>query len=297
MSLPEWANGVFEQFKPGPAYGSDEPDERGLSTWQAVRQRFETRWPDLKTDKWGLSKKDRKKHGFAPKHGLQGGDPYLCKCVLECAVEAAMQMADCKPPDQVLQAVRELDSLNDRITEHAGNLADLFRQRNQLQADYGISDHSPEWYTSDPFNLWQALEEAMALPSCKRFKYVARNEAEAFFKVAKHRAREGPDWADVLDTVAARSPRQSHPRDHSEQALAKPGTNKSEYSEWGRKLIAMLDTWGGLPDGVLLDCLTNPQLATLAEVAFNVPAGVFNDEQIRGLKKRYINSEVRTRTI
>lgn len=202
-----------------------------------------------------------------------------------------MQMGDGKHPGKVLEAVIALDSLNDQITEAAGKLADLFRQRNQLQADYRISDHSPEWYSSDPFNLWQALEEAIALPSCKRFKYVTSNKAVTFFDEAKHRAGEGPDWADVLNTVAARSPRQSQPRDHSERALATPGTNKSEYSEWGRKLVAMLDTWGGPPDGVLLDCLTNPQLATLAEVAFNAPAGVFNADQIRGLKNRYINSK------
>lgn len=291
MKLPEWAVDVFNNHKPGADHGSDEPDERRLATWQAVCQRFEARWRDLETDKWGLSESDRKKHNITLKHGLQGGAPYLRKCVLECAVEAATQMGDGKPPNEVLQAVNELDSLNNQITETAGKLADLFRQRSQLQADHGISDHSPEWYRTDPFNLWQALEEAIALPSCKRFKYVARNEAGAFFAVAKHRAREGPDWADVLDTVAARSPRQSHPRDHSERALATPGTNKSEYSEWGRKLVSMLDTWGGLPDGVLLDCLTNPQLATLAEVAFNAPAGVFNTDQIRGLKNRYIKSK------
>lgn len=291
MKLPEWAVDVFNDYKPGADYGSDDPDERRLATWQAVCQRFEARWRDLETDKWGLSERDRKKHDINLKYGLQGGDPYLCKCVLECAVEAATQMGDGKHPGKVLQAVNELDSLNDQITETAGKLADLFRQRNQLQADYRISDHSPEWYSSDPFNLWQALEEAMALPSCERFKYVTGNKAVAFFNEAKHRAREGPDWADVLNTVAARSPRQSHPRDHSEQALVAPGTNKSEYSEWGRNLVAKLDQWGGLPDGVLLGCLTNPQLATLAEVTFNAPAGVFNADQIRALKNRCIKSK------
>lgn len=291
MTMPEWAVGVFNEYEPVAAYGSDEPDERRLSTRQAVRERFETRWPDLKTDKWGLSEKDRAKHGIGPKYGHQGGDPYLRKCVLECAVEAAMNLADGKRPSEALEAIQELDSLNDQITEAAGKLANLFKQRDQLQADYGISDHSPEWYTSDPFNLWQALEGAMTWPAFKRFKYVSRSEAEAFFKVAKHRAREGPTWVEVLETVASRTPRQSHPLDRSAQATAKPGTNSTEYSPWGLELVAMLDTWGGLPDGVLLDCLTNPQLATLAEVAFNAPAGAFSDEQIRKLKSRYLKSK------
>ena len=131
----------------------------------------------------------------------------------------------------------------------------------------------------------------MAWPAFKRFKCVSKNEAEAFFKVARHRAREGPTWVHVLETVASRTPRHSHPLDHSEQATATPGTNKTEYSEWGRKLIAMLDTWGGLPDGTLLDCLTNSRLATLAEVAFSAPVGAFETDQIKGLKSRYIKSK------
>lgn len=291
MTMPKWAVDVFNDDKPVNAYGSDEPDERLLTTWQAVCKRFENRWTDLETDKWGLTEKDRKKHGITQAYGLQGGDPHLRRCILACAFEAAMQLGEGKRPDEALKAMQELDSLNDQIIEAAGKLAGLFKQRDQLQADYGISDRSPEWYTSDPFNLWQALEEAMARPAFKRFKYVSRNEAEAFFKVAKHRAREGPWWVHVLETVASRTPSQSHPLDHSEQATATPGTNKTEYSEWGRKLIAMLDTWGGWPDGTLLDCLTNSRLATLAEVAFNAPAGAFGTDQIKGLKSRYLKSK------
>lgn len=285
MKLPKWAVDVFNDHKPGNAYGSDEPDERLLAIWQAVHQRFEARWLDLNTEKWGLSEKDREKHNITLKYGLQGSDPYLSKCVLECAVEAAMKLGDGKRPGEALEAIQKLDSLNDQITEAAGKLADLFRQRDQLQATYGISDHSPDWCSSDQFNLWQALEE-----SIERFKYVSQNEAGAFFAVAKRRARQGPKWADVLDTVAARSTRQSHPLDHSERTTATPGTNKSEYSKWGRKLIAMLDTWQGLPDGVLLECLTSEQLATLAEVAFNAHDEAFNADQIRRLKNRYLES-------
>lgn len=287
MSLPEWANEIFEQFKPGPAYGDETPNEARLAAWSSTQNRFALRWRDIAPDLWKPLSEGRGGAEYSVPRGGSYDDQYLRRCILECALEAALEKTTNKPPGAVVDAMIELDRLNAQICDAAGLLATLFRQRDSLQENYRIADHAPEYWQSDPFNLWEALEQSMESRKFRAFAFVSQKEAGAFFRLARTQSRPGPQWPDILGAVADRAPRRASSLDSGDAALSRGRTNKSEWSPWVRRLIGMLDNWGGLPDGMLLGCLSNPQLATLAEVAFDAPPGAFNADQIRVLKGRY----------
>lgn len=80
-----------------------------------------------------------------------------------------------------------------------------------------------------------------------------------------------------------------------DDAVIGSATKKSEWSPLALQLIGRLNDSGshGLPDGFFLKCLTNKQLATLAEVAFNADDIKINESQMRKLKTAYLKRKAK----
>lgn len=220
---------------------------------------------------------------------------YVRQCILECALECALDLAAGKSPDRVVAAVKELDALNDQISELSGTLAAIYRQRNSLKEEFGLTDRSrdADEGAADPFRLLGALELALGRPDLLGWGLGASDELAALYSIAASQSRKGPEWADLLDEASYRYPRAPGLLDPADVAMIGGRTNKSPWSPWALRLIGALGDWAGngLPKGFFLSCLQNSQLATLAEVAFGAPPGAFSDEQMRKLKGRHSSRE------
>lgn len=290
MELPEWAKRALEHFRPQAAYRSDGPNPERLKQFIGFSERFSKRWQDLDPENWRVPK-DHPKYAYLHVNYKFPPDEYVKQCILECAVESAWEMGANQNPGDVIQAVKELDSLNDQISEMAGNLAALFRQRQTLVETYGLTDQQIDFDESapDPFKLFQALELALTRPGVRTWAYVANQEIDAFFNMVATQSRSKPTWALMLDELSYRSPRTIGVLDAGDIAVIGSKSNKSAWSPWALRTIGRLDDWAGngLPKGFFLECLTHQQLATLMEVSTDAPPGVFSASQMKELIKRY----------
>lgn len=286
MVLPEWAERAFEKHRPR-GVGNDDPDPDRLAWWEGCKQRFEQRWDDLETTGWKVPNEHDCYTNL--RRSIVLNPPYFVRlCILETVLDIAWDCSVGKTPDKIAPAVKELAAVNDEIASKARELSSLFRQRSQLVFDHGIEDYGSDYAAADPFDFWDAFESAIALPHVAEWAYVAQQETTRFLNIARTQSRTKPCWSDILDQVAARSPRDVVPSDAGDVAVFMSRTKATEWSRWGHRLLGTLDDWRGtFPIGFLRSCLTYRQLATLLEIALDAPENAYNDEQLRKLVRAY----------
>lgn len=288
MGLPEWAERAFSKHEPTAGFDAD-PDPEMLGWWQQCKARFVGRWRDIAPEKWKVP-------GDAPCYDelrrMVAWEPadFVRGCILETAIELAAKKRDGNSPGKIAPAVKELDLLNDQIATKASELADLFRQRDTIRSDHHIHDND-DFTTSDPFRFFDALEAVIRVPRVRRWAGVAHNEIREFLKIARSQSREKPEWPDLLDQLSSRMPRPAAPSSAADAAAMASKTNATEWSRWGRWLLGSLDGWDEFPPGFLGACLGHDQLGMLAEVALDAPAGIFNKDQMKELRKRHEKSK------
>lgn len=291
MKLPDWAERALELFRPQILHGTDEPDPEHVRKFEQVEARFRKHWSEqLKPEKWRVPKQH-------PRYAtLAAGSKYVpCdivrQTILEIAIESACDLGAGKRPQQTINAIKELDDLNCKISEEAEHLAALFRQRKQLKSDFQLTDQSmTDQNYPDPFWIFGALQLASQHEKFRTWAHVYRTQIAAFLSTTR-KPRANPDWADLLDQASYRESKSITGRDLGDIAVIGSTTNKTEWSQVALQLIGRLDDSisYGLPAGFFLKCLTNAQLASLASVAFNADSeGKINAEQIRKLKTAYL---------
>lgn len=291
MDLPAWALRALEHFKPLPGYRGDAPDPDRLRQWQGFSERFTRRWADLAPEGWRVPDDHPRYEGLRRSGYIYPPSEYVRQCILECAIESAWEMGANKTPSRVVDAVRNLDRLNEEISKSAKLLAALFREREQLRTDYGLSDQWADAAADNPdaFKLSGVLELTLSKDRFRSSSWDFKQGLETLYTAMAATSREAPTIADVLDEISWRQPRMAAPFEAGDIALMGSRTNKSPWSPWALRMIARLGDWpgNGLPRGFFLDCLTSEQLAMLAEVGCDAPAGVFNAEQMRKLRTRH----------
>lgn len=293
MVLPEWAERAFEKHRPR-GVGNDDPDPDRLAWWEGCKQRFEQRWDDLETTGWKVP--NEHKCYISLRRSIVFDPPdFVRQCILETVLDLAWDSSVGKSPDKVVPAVKELTSVNEKIARKARELAALFRQRSQLILDHGVEDYGSDYAAADPFDFWDAFESAIALPHVAAWAYVAQQETTRFLNIARTQSRTKPRWPDILDQVAARSPRDVVPSDAGDAAVNAFRTNPTEFSRWGRRLLGTLDDWKGtFPAGFLRRRLKGKHLASLLEVALDAPPEAFNDKQMDSLSSALDKKLART---
>jgi hypothetical protein len=285
MKLPEWARKAFEEFRPQPL---EAPDPEALNQWNGIFERFRQRWTELEVEHWNVPEQDERYRSMRAHYEFDPKE-YVKQSILECAIESAWELGTGNSPQKVIEAVKELDRLNDQIADAASELAALFRQREEVKKTYSIHDQRHGFSTLEPdaMRLLDAFELAVKRPHYKHWYSVARPEIEGLLRAASSQSRPVPNWIAVLEEVAARTPRIVSGRDAGDIAAIGSKSKKSEWSPWILRLIGMLEDrrLPGLPDHFLLQCLTNQQLADLARVALGAPDDAsINGDQIRKLK-------------
>lgn len=291
MALPGWAMRALAHFKPLPGYRGDAPDPDRLRHWNGFSERFARRWADLAPDGWGVPDDHPSYAGLRRNGYIFPPSEYVRQGILESAIEAAWEMGANKKPADVVAAVREMDRLNEKISEAAEQLATLFRLRDQLRTDYGLSDQGADTEAEypDAFRLSGVLELTLSKDRFRTSSWDYKEGLQTLYEAMASSRREAPTIADVLDEISWRQPRRAAPFEAGDIAVVGSRTNKSPWSPWALRMIARLGDWAGngLPNSFFLDCLTNEQLAILAEVSCDAPAGVFNAEQMRKLRTRH----------
>lgn len=292
MDLPDWAKRALEKFRPSPVHGTGEPDTNRMRQWEGFSARFRECWKSLESHKWRVPEQHPRYSIFKINTKYPPAD-CVRQLILEIAIESAWELGVGKDPQKTTDAVKKLAGLNEEIAKKAGELADLFRDRQQLKDCFHLSDQS--MYTEenhpDPFRIFDALELALRHDRFCPWAHVAKADINAFLTSARKPARPKPNWADLLDQASYRTSQSITGRDVGDVAVAGSTTNKTEWSQLALQLIGRLNdsVSHGLPDGFLLGCLTNKQLATLAEVAFNAGGeGTINEDQMRKLKTAYL---------
>ncbi|MDI3511600.1 MAG: hypothetical protein PWQ61_2365 [Betaproteobacteria bacterium] len=290
VSLPPWATRALDHFKPLPGFRDTEPDPARLRQWEGFRARFEKRWNELAPDQWKVPE-DHSAYAWLRFHYTYPPADYVRQCILEVAIECAWEMGANQRPGGVIAAVKELDSLNDQISQAAAHLASLFRQRDQLRDSFSLSDSSPDAEASAPdaFRLAGLFELVFSKHRFRTASYHYKAGLESLYDALSSSNGAAPTIADLLDEISCRMPRVVTPFDAGDIAIMGSKTNRSDWSPWALRLVARLSDWAGngLPDGFFLACLTHDQLATLLTVALDAPPEAYNGPQMRELIKRH----------
>jgi hypothetical protein len=290
MDLPSWALRALAHFKPESLYGGDAPDTERLKQWQALDARFRRRWGELESEKWKVPD-EHPRYAWLLRNYEFPPSQYVRQCILECAIESAWEMGANKSPVKVIAAVKELDALNEKISETAEILAHFFRQRDQLREGYGLSDRwkGEDEAHPDPFRLSGVLERTLSKDRFRTASYCYKDGLKTLYEALASSNGESPTIADLLDEVSWRMPRSAAPFEAGDIAVVGSRTNKSHWSPWALRLVARLSDWAGngLPDGFFLDCLTYEQLATLAMVSVDAPPEAYSASQMKELLKRF----------
>jgi hypothetical protein len=290
MNLPDWALRALDHFKPQSPYRGDGPDPGRLRQWAVLCGRFEARWQELAPDQWKVPVDHPAYAGLRRGYRFEPAD-YVRQCILETAIECAWESGANKRPAEVIEAVKELDRLNEKISELAENLASLFRQRDNIRLDFSLRDQSRDEETAapDPFNLAGVLELTFKKHHFRTSSYCYQDGLGVLYDALSSSNGDAPTIADVLDEISWRMPRAVTSFDAGDLAVIGSKTNRSEWSPWALRLVARLNDWAGngLPDGFFLECLTHDQLATLAMVSVDAPSDAYNAPQMRELIKRF----------
>lgn len=291
MNLPEWASQVLDRYKPEVEYRSDGPNAERMARWEAIGSRLKHRWHDLAPEKWTvLNDEDPRARDLQRAIDVPAG-VYLRQCILECAIESAEEIGTGKKPADVVAAVKEIDQLNEKISDAADGLSKLFLQREQLQRDFHLTDRwrNEEAERPDEFAIAGALEMMLRQPRFSAATYRYQEGLKALYGALSSKRGERPVFSDFFQVLANRPPRRPEPYGAADLAVVGSKTNSTEWSRWGLRLIAHLEDWRipGMPDGYLRKCLTYPQLATLAEVALGAPAGAYSSTQMGALVRAH----------
>ncbi len=187
VHIPTWAEKAFSQLCPCPAYGGDEPDSTAICAWQHIDTRFRKNWAFLKPECW-----------TAPNDRIR-------QLILEIALEVALELGIGKSPKRTLEAARQLDDLNNKISTKANDIEALFRQRQQLLNDYGLRDRTPGAIERepDPYSFFGALEVVAKQSELTDWRFVFSRQIEEFLACG-HTPRRKPTWADMFQAIANR---------------------------------------------------------------------------------------------
>lgn len=273
MKIPAWAEQTLQAHKPLPSQWSSDgkPDPVSLALWTSYSERFRRRWSELDADHWTVPKGDQQHHTG---HNI-----------LTAALDGAKRLGKGAHPSKMVEARKHLLQLDRKISDLAEQLASTFRDRDQLQKDYGVASWREDQFSSDPMDLWDALEmtfnphpgsgrehpQADVWPDLKRSIDIARTTSLSV-----------PEWPDLLEQLGERFEFGTASGEFPDIATQGSNTNKSEYSPWCNSLIQLLQDWQ------LLDCLSLPQLAGLASVAFAASNDAINPKQIGDLKRNQL---------
>lgn len=242
--LPDWAERALGKYRPrGPADGRS-PNAQRLAWWEATRSRFVERWQEIGAEGWAVPAWD---DSYAQLHVVIERADFVRLCIFESALDLAWLDSKKQSPARIREAMRDLDSINDKVQAAAGELFGLLAQRDQLLLDYFQTD-DPEGDLLDvnPDEVW----------------------------LMKLR-----DLADLRRSAA-------QPLDDATAAGLRSSTNATVWSRWARAYLAKIDRWAPFPRGFLRSCLSLDDLATLLEVALDAPAGAFNTDSLRQLERR-----------
>jgi hypothetical protein len=297
--LPDWASRVFIGRRPLPPYGETSPNSERLELWSAIHERFKRQWFEIDPDKWKVPQEHASYAHLISSGYMYSGNEYVKSGILECAVSIAFEIGTQQNPAGVKEAIAELERLNCDISDQAEKLAALFEKREELMTKWMLTD---EWLLSgesagdslDSFDFFDALELLLQRQPYYEWGSVADEKVTAFLH-QKWQSRTSPDWQGLLSMVAERSLRQAAPTTTADAAVV--GSRKSQPSEqshtnwshWALRLIGSLDgnAGNGIPQGFFLACLAPSDVASLARVALNAPAGQFSTDQIKMLIIRY----------
>jgi hypothetical protein len=297
--LPDWASRVLNGRRPLPPYGETSPNSERLALWNAIHERFKKQWFEIEPDNWKVPQDHESYARLISSGYMYSGSEYMKSGILECAVSIAFEIGAKQNPAGVKEAVAKLNRLNSDISDQAEKLAELFEKREALMTKWMLSD---EWLLSDEsasdsldsFDFFDALELLLQRQPYYEWGSVADEKVTAFLD-QKWQSRTSPDWQGLLSMVAERSLRQAARTTTSDAAVV--GSRKSQPSEeshanwsrWALRLVGSLDGYAGngLPGGFILACLAPSDVASLARVALNAPAGQFSSDQIKMLIRRY----------
>ena len=282
--LPEWASSAFELMKPSAAAGCSEPDPDQLKEWARIRARFIGRWRDLSPDRWKLPADTDPRYDMVRAQREYPPSEYARQCILETAFECAVDFEDNRI-SKVSEALSKLQLLNEQIAENALALVGLFEERNQIKERFGLQDHDD--LAIDPFRFRNAFELCFTdrqNPRTRAWCATAEPQTAAWLHIARTQSRPGPEWPDLLQVVADRKTEPARPGERGDAAAVRR-TKGTRWSDSALQLIGRLQ-WDEYPPDFLVHSLTNSQLATLAEVAFDAPDSTYSEKQIAHLLAR-----------
>lgn len=195
-------------------------------------------------------------------------------------------------PDEARSAAKELGRLDLAIQDQARHLADLLRQRGQLQERSAVRSH----WDAPGLDLWQLIEAAAG--DYPDWAYVSADARRLFLSNAASQSRAGPKLENVLRHVAASTmspPRAEWAEDQA--ALDAPsGSTPGSPAEWVRQFFASINDpnlrWLNRPGetGRPLCWLTNRGIADLLSVVDGAKPGSppFTEATVRDTRLRYL---------
>lgn len=158
-----------------------------------------------------------------------------------------------------------------------------FELRAGIENDSGVASWRKQEFATDPMDLWDAMELAFNPPPGSGTE-PPRASVWGTLSKAINQVRETsiavPEWPELLSVLSNHFECGHLPGEFPDITEMGNDTNKSQYSPWCRALIQQLE---GLD---VLALLTNAQLADLAAIAIDAPAGVINAKQIGDLRRK-----------
>lgn len=267
IRLPKWVRRAIFSHRPHPPAFSTKRNPEAVARHKTRWRLILNRWLELE-------------QGFVP--AVEKLPDLGKQYIFDCAI-SAMRNADSL--SGMRQAREELVKTNRDIQAAAEELAALLRQARQLREDYGLNGTPP--------SLWDALESACEL--YPEWAYVCKDERRAFLCVAKGQSRPGPKLDDLLessvwydwdtDDVTADYPFNIAIHQKTTSAGDKPITDKV-------RLLIHSVTDLHHPDIPRDFKPTDAAIACLAEVLFNLPPGSYDEESIRGLRRRMVDESL-----
>ncbi len=260
MKLPIWADEVFQQFKPLPAFGQVDANPVRLDAWRTLVDRFHSHWNEVDAENWNM-----------PPHVERS---IASASILECAFACARHFQGGMSPHMMTTEIARLEKINSNISALAFELAELFRERSSLIEKSLLDDWTSPGL--DPFDLSNALEAIS--PSIK-----------GVFIRAGTSHQQNLNWGDLLDLAAERESNSVAPF----LAIDLADTQSRKKVGWAplaRRFFVLLDGSAQLQNIKLRSCLSHHQTAALLRAAYGANDAAFNDEVVKAMIFRYESS-------
>lgn len=274
MSLPPWAESAFNSCRPKPPHGARTQQSDWIATqrWQGCLDRFDRRWQELETEKWRVGRSasvDRTE---------------ILTAAIECARRVASGIDD---PRKIIEKRRRLLQVDQKISELAATLVELFEERQELENSHGVAT----WCSvmPDAIDLWHAVEVAFKPRPGDEYSFAGSmapvgDDLDRIVRQVQTTSLRVPQWIDVLQLLADRFEGGTSAGDFPDITSQVGNTNRTKFSPWCGALIQMLHGRG------VLGCLNDDQLASLASVAFEPDySGAINAKQIGSLRRSEID--------